>query len=258
MHTTDFFRATGVVMFLCFVIFALLTPGSIAETYRWTDQEGSVHFTDDVSKIPEQYRHEAVPVKMETGRGSDQASSPGVEKADLSGGGQPGGAVQDQQECQDHIDRSIAEYDKRFRENIGRLRGYFQSLGSESSISKRKELEKQRDSLLQQMDQDAKAHEEEIEREQRDCDAGQGSTTYQQCLTRLNNRRLQHTRNLEANILRLRAYSRIIGNESSISKRKELEQERDALAQQLEQESKANAEEFDLELDRCEALRTSE
>ena len=27
-----------------------------AEIYRWTDEKGTVHFTDDVSKIPEQYR----------------------------------------------------------------------------------------------------------------------------------------------------------------------------------------------------------
>jgi hypothetical protein len=161
-------------------------------------------------------------------------------------------------QCQDDIDRSIAEYDKRFRENMRRLRGYYQSLGSESSVSRRKELEKERDALLQEMDRDARSHEEEIEREQQNCDASQGSTTYRQCLNRLNGRRLQHTSSLETNMLRLRTYSREIGNESSITKRRELEQERDALAQQLEQETKTKAEEFDRELDRCEALRSSD
>jgi hypothetical protein len=199
MRKTDFFVATNAGLFLCFVIFALPTPGSIAQTDQGTGQE-----------------------------------------------------------CQDDIDRSIAEYDERFKENMSRLRGYYKSLGSESSVSRRKELEKQRDALLQQMDQEAKAHEEGIGRQQQNCDAAQGSTTYQQCLTRLNNNRLLYTRSLETNMLRLRKYSRSIGNESSISKRKELEQERDALAQQIEQEKKAKAEEFDLELEKCEALRTSE
>ena len=199
MHKTDFFMATGGGLFLFLVILAFLSPVSIAETDRGTDQE-----------------------------------------------------------CQDEMDRSIAEYDKRFKENMRRLRGYYQSLGSESSVSRRKQLEKERDALLQQMDQDAKAHEEEIGRQQQICEAGQGPATYQQCLTRLNNSRLLFTRSLETNMLRLRKYSRSIGNESSISKRKELEQERDALAQQIEQEERAKAEEFDLELKKCEALRTTE
>lgn len=256
MHKKYLLRVTGACLPLCIVLFALPIPGLIAETYQWTDRQGTVHFTDDLSKIPEPYEHEAVPVKVETGDLSHEASSPGGKGADLSGSGPPGTAAQGHRECQDEIDRSIVEYDKRFKEDMNRLRGYYQSLGSESSISKRKELEKERDALLQQMDKEAKAHEEEIGREQQLCDAGPGPTTYHECVNRLNSRRLQHARSLETDMLRLRTYSREIGSESNISKRRELEKERDALAQRLEQ--KAKAEEFDRELDKCQALRASE
>jgi len=32
---------------------------SSEEVYRWTDEKGTIHFTDDVSKIPEKFRREA-------------------------------------------------------------------------------------------------------------------------------------------------------------------------------------------------------
>jgi len=35
----------------------VLPPSSFSQpTYRWTDEKGTVHFTDDLSKIPDQYR----------------------------------------------------------------------------------------------------------------------------------------------------------------------------------------------------------
>jgi len=32
---------------------------SSEEVYRWIDEKGTIHFTDDVSKIPEKFRREA-------------------------------------------------------------------------------------------------------------------------------------------------------------------------------------------------------
>jgi hypothetical protein len=29
------------------------------QVYRWTDEKGAIHFTDDVSKVPEKFRREA-------------------------------------------------------------------------------------------------------------------------------------------------------------------------------------------------------
>lgn len=50
------------VLLLCFI---LDTPFSFSEEiYRWTDEKGTVHFTDDASKIPEKYRRDAEGTKV--------------------------------------------------------------------------------------------------------------------------------------------------------------------------------------------------
>ena len=50
------------VLLLCFI---LDIPFSFSEEiYRWTDEKGTVHFTDDASKIPEKYRGEAEGTKV--------------------------------------------------------------------------------------------------------------------------------------------------------------------------------------------------
>jgi clan AA aspartic protease (TIGR02281 family) len=41
------------------IVLAVLVPSSYGETYKWVDEKGAVHFTDDLSKIPEKYREDA-------------------------------------------------------------------------------------------------------------------------------------------------------------------------------------------------------
>jgi len=44
------------ICFFLFFVFFLTPPVSFtAEIYRWTDEKGTVHFTDDPSKIPDRY-----------------------------------------------------------------------------------------------------------------------------------------------------------------------------------------------------------
>ncbi len=44
------------ICFFLFFVFFLTPPVSFtAEIYRWTDEKGTVHFTDDPTKIPERY-----------------------------------------------------------------------------------------------------------------------------------------------------------------------------------------------------------
>lgn len=64
------------------VLLAALTIGLLtipflahSELYKWIDDKGDVHFTDDYSSIPEKYR----PV-TETQRSPEKTSSPSVEK----------------------------------------------------------------------------------------------------------------------------------------------------------------------------------
>ena len=40
------------------IVFFILVPVSYGEMYKWVDDKGAVHFTDDVSNIPEKYRGE--------------------------------------------------------------------------------------------------------------------------------------------------------------------------------------------------------
>ncbi len=53
------------------VTFAVLVPPSYGEMYRWVDEKGTVHFTDDLSSIPEKYRED-----VETRKSSKETSNP--------------------------------------------------------------------------------------------------------------------------------------------------------------------------------------
>ena len=53
----DLLRPTNMtnrILFLLFFIF--LTEFAFAEVYKWVDERGVVHFTDDIIQIPEKYR----------------------------------------------------------------------------------------------------------------------------------------------------------------------------------------------------------
>ena len=41
---------------LFILLFLFLTQLSFAEVYKWVDEKGGVHFTDDILQIPEKYR----------------------------------------------------------------------------------------------------------------------------------------------------------------------------------------------------------
>src|SRR5512139_1403720 len=79
-------RAT---FFCVIVLAAMLYPlGSNAEIYRWVDEEGVVHFADDINAVPLKYRPERVsdkpdPKKKEFNLGQeDWGSMTDVEKAE--------------------------------------------------------------------------------------------------------------------------------------------------------------------------------
>jgi len=50
--------------FLFVILFVALGSPAYAEMYKWVDEKGTVHFTDDLSKIPEKHRSDADPRKM--------------------------------------------------------------------------------------------------------------------------------------------------------------------------------------------------
>jgi hypothetical protein len=50
------------------ILLMLLLAASVAqaETYEWTDREGTVHFSDTLNEIPALYRKSATPLGMDT------------------------------------------------------------------------------------------------------------------------------------------------------------------------------------------------
>jgi hypothetical protein len=49
-----------------FLIFLLATTVAHAEIYKWTDQEGVIHFTDSLGAVPDNYRNTTQPIEMDT------------------------------------------------------------------------------------------------------------------------------------------------------------------------------------------------
>ncbi len=59
------------LILLCIALLAVLILPSHAEMYKWVDEKGTVHFTDDLSAIPEKFRENA-----ETRKPSKEISTP--------------------------------------------------------------------------------------------------------------------------------------------------------------------------------------
>jgi hypothetical protein len=49
-----------------FLVLLLATTVAHAETYKWTDREDTVHFSESLSEVPAQYRKSAEPLGMDT------------------------------------------------------------------------------------------------------------------------------------------------------------------------------------------------
>ncbi len=58
-------------LLLSIMMIAILVPSSYGEMYKWVDEKGTVHFTDDLSSIPEKYRQDA-----ETRKPAKETSTP--------------------------------------------------------------------------------------------------------------------------------------------------------------------------------------
>jgi clan AA aspartic protease (TIGR02281 family) len=44
---------------LSFILLVVMVPSSYGEMYKWVDEKGTIHFTDDLSSIPEKFRQDA-------------------------------------------------------------------------------------------------------------------------------------------------------------------------------------------------------
>ena len=48
-----------------FLILLLLATAAQAETYKWTDKEGTVHFSESLGEVPANYRKSAKPLEID-------------------------------------------------------------------------------------------------------------------------------------------------------------------------------------------------
>jgi hypothetical protein len=88
------------------VFFFVLSPFSFSgEVYRWTDEQGTVHFTDDLSNIPEQYLDQVIKRK-----GPEEPSKK-VEKRDKA---EKEKSKKD--ESQDRVKKYLKDIDKKIEE----------------------------------------------------------------------------------------------------------------------------------------------
>jgi chromosome segregation ATPase len=65
--------------FTFLLLFLFAVPLSYAQVYKWVDEKGIVHFTDDITQIPEKYRRvieerEATEEKIDTKKEEPQAT----------------------------------------------------------------------------------------------------------------------------------------------------------------------------------------
>ena len=79
------------------LILILLFAASVAqaETYEWTDREGTVHFSDTLAEIPALYRNSATPLGMDTPTAN---SGRAVPSATAGQGADAGGSIAPQVE----------------------------------------------------------------------------------------------------------------------------------------------------------------
>ena len=63
---------------ILFALFFQIPYTFSGEVYRWTDEKGTIHFTDDVSKIPKPYSDQAerIEVQEETLREVEKIGKP--------------------------------------------------------------------------------------------------------------------------------------------------------------------------------------
>jgi clan AA aspartic protease (TIGR02281 family) len=72
------------------IIFAVLVSTSYGEMYKWVDEKGTVHFTDDLSSIPEKFRQNAEtrkpPKEISTPQAKEKPQSTPPPKSSETGG----------------------------------------------------------------------------------------------------------------------------------------------------------------------------
>jgi hypothetical protein len=103
------------ILLLCFSLDILVVFSG--EVYRWTDEKGTTHFTDDASAIPEKYRREAEEKKV---TGEETKEEAAEEDNIIKGPGKSGEGVDRVRKYLEKTDQKI-EAKKRIEKKISAL-----------------------------------------------------------------------------------------------------------------------------------------
>jgi len=140
-----------ILLTILFVLF--VSQVSLAEVYKWVDDKGVVHFTDDITQVPEKYRPKAERIGLsedtevtKVGAGSPQ------KKEELYRDGLGRG--------EDYWKGRVEEWRKKLRESqvkLETLRVKYNELterfNDSKSTAERANLRKERDQVKNEMDQ---------------------------------------------------------------------------------------------------------
>jgi Tfp pilus assembly protein PilO len=150
--------ADGMVMkrILVTILFTfLISQLSFAGIYKWVDEKGTVHFTDDMTQVPEKYRPKA-----------EEIGSSGGEKEGTKGEGQitPEGKEETHQDQlgrgENYWKGQVAEWRKKLGEQQDRLQTLevkYNELtirfNDSKSSAERGDIRRERDQVKNEMDQ---------------------------------------------------------------------------------------------------------
>ena len=142
-------RILIVILFILFI-----SEISFAEVYKWVDEKGVVHFTDDILQIPEKYRPKTEKMVLPEGKEETKSEGESIPKKkedvyrDRLGRGE------------DYWKGRVEEWRKKLRERQDRLetlRAKYNELtmkhNDSKSTAERGNLRKERDQVKNEMDQ---------------------------------------------------------------------------------------------------------
>jgi len=139
---------------LCIILFVLfLSEFSFAEVYKWVDEKGAVHFTDDITQVPEKYRPKTEKIDASEGKGETRVESESPQKKD--------------EPYRDRLGRGeeywkgrVEEWKKRLTESQAKLEALRQKynelterFNDSKGTAERANIRKERDQIKSEMDQ---------------------------------------------------------------------------------------------------------
>ena len=149
--------ADGMVMkrISIIILFILFISGiCFAEVYRWVDEKGAVHFTDDITQVPERYRSKTEEI----------GSSEEKEEAKPEGEATPGKKEETYKDQlgrgEDYWKGRVVEWKQKLREQEDKLEalrvkynGLTERFNDSRSTAERGNLRRERDQVKKEMDQ---------------------------------------------------------------------------------------------------------